>query len=67
LIYSILERDGALKDGTYTRFVVDSVRSIFTSPTEKIFDSPKGIEGIPEKALKTAAELIGTAAKAAAK
>ncbi|MGB8480726.1 MAG: hypothetical protein WCE63_18120 [Acidobacteriaceae bacterium] len=65
LIYSILEKDGALKDGSYTSFVVDSVRNVFTSPTEKIFDSPKKFEGISEKSLKASAELIGTAVKAA--
>jgi hypothetical protein len=65
LIYSILERDGTLADGTYTKFVVDSVRNVFTSPTEKIFDSPKKFEGVSEKSLKATAELIGTAVKAA--
>ena len=65
LIFSILQKDGVLQDGNYTKFVVDSVREIFTSPTERVFESSKGIEGIPEKALKTAAELIGTALKAA--
>lgn len=65
LIYSILEKEGAIKDGTYTGFVVESVKNIFTSPTEKIFDHSKGIHGIQEKALKSAAELIGIVAKAA--
>jgi hypothetical protein len=65
LIYSILEKDSVLKDGSYTSFVVDSVKNIFTSPTEKIFDSSKSIEGIPQKALKEAAELLGIAVKAA--
>lgn len=65
LIYSILERDGTLADGTYTKFVVDSVRNVFTSPTEKIFDSPKKFEGVSEKSLKATAELIGTVVKAA--
>ncbi len=65
LIYSILEKEGTLKDGTYTSFVVDSVRNIFSSPTEKIYDSSKGLQGIPEKALKASAELIGIATRAA--
>jgi hypothetical protein len=65
LIYQILEKDDAIKDGSYTAFVIDSVRNIFSSPTEKIFDSPKRFEGISEKSLKAAAELIGTAVKAA--
>jgi hypothetical protein len=65
LIYSILEKEGALKDGSYTAFVVDSVRNVFTSPTEKIFDSPKKFDGISEKSLKATAELVGTAVKAA--
>jgi hypothetical protein len=65
MIFSILEKDGAVADGTYTSFVVDSVRNVFTSPTEKIFDSPKRFEGVSEKSLKATAELIGTAVKAA--
>jgi hypothetical protein len=65
LIYQILEKDDAIKDGSYTTFVIDSVRNIFSSPTEKIFDSPKRFEGVSEKSLKAAAELIGTAVKAA--
>lgn len=65
LIYQILEKDDAIKDGSYTSFVIDSVRNIFCSPTERIFDPPKRFEGISEKSLKAAAELIGTAVKAA--
>jgi hypothetical protein len=65
MIYSILEKDGKLADGTYTSFVIDAVRNVFTSPTEKIFDSPKKFDGISEKSLKATAELIGTAVKAA--
>jgi hypothetical protein len=65
LIFSILEKDSAVADGTYTSFVVDSVRNVFTSPTEKIFDSRKRFEGVSEKSLKATAELIGTAVKAA--
>lgn len=65
LIYSILEKEGSLKDGVYGKFVVDSVRNVFTSPTEKIFDSPKRFEGVSEKSLRATAELIGTAVKAA--
>jgi hypothetical protein len=65
LIYSILEKEGNLKDGTYTSFVIDAVRNVFSSPTERIFDPQKSLHGIPEKALKNAAEIIGTAVKAA--
>ena len=64
LIYSILEKEGALKDGSYTSFVVDSVRNVFASPTERIFDSAKSVKGIPEKLLKEMAELVGTIVKA---
>lgn len=65
LIYAILEKDGNLKDGSYTKFVIEAVNNVFSSPTERVFESSKGIQGIPEKALKNAAELIGTAVKAA--
>jgi hypothetical protein len=64
MIYSIIEKEGLPKDGTFTKFVIEAVRSVFSSPTERVFDSSKGIENIPEKALKSAAELIGTVVKA---
>jgi hypothetical protein len=37
---------------------------VFASPTERIFDSAKGVKGIPEKLLKEMAELVGTIVKA---
>ncbi len=63
LIHSILEKGGA--DLTkYTDFVVDSVRNVFTPPTDKVFDGGKK-SGLTEKTLKQAADIIGSAVKAA--
>jgi hypothetical protein len=45
LIYSILEKEGALADGSYTNFVVDSVRNVFTSPTEEILMRQRSSKG----------------------
>jgi hypothetical protein len=64
LIHSILKEDGTDDQTKYSDFVVDSVRNVFTPPTDKVFDSEHR-SGVTEKALKSAAELLGTAVKAA--
>lgn len=64
LIRSMLEKDGALEQGKYTQFVIDSVTNVFTPPTDKVFESEKH-HAFPKKAIKEAAELVGTIAKAA--
>lgn len=64
LIRSILEKDGAADQSKYADFVIDSVKNVFTPPTDKVFDAAKK-PGITEKTLKQTAEIIGTAVKAA--
>jgi hypothetical protein len=59
-----LKEDGTDDQTKYSDFVVDSVRNVFTPPTDKVFDSEHR-SGVTEKALKSAAELLGTAVKAA--
>jgi hypothetical protein len=44
--------------------VIESVKGVFTSPTDKVFEGEKK-EGIGYKALKQATELAGIAAKSA--
>jgi len=64
LIHSILEKDGNVDLTRYSEFVIDSVRNVFTPPTDKIFDGEKK-SGVTKKALKDTAELLGTLTKAA--
>jgi hypothetical protein len=64
LVHSILQSDGAKDQTKYVDFVIDSVKGVFTSPTDKVFEGEKR-EGIGFKALKQATELAGIAAKSA--
>lgn len=64
LIHSMLEKDGTLEQTKYTQFVIDSVTNVFTPPTDKVFEGEKH-QGLPKKALKDVAEVVGTIAKAA--
>jgi chromosome segregation ATPase len=63
LIQSIVEKGGA-DLSKYTDFVIDSVRNVFTPPTDKVFEREKR-SGLTEKTLKQTAEIIGSAVKAA--
>jgi|SRR5579862_770581 len=63
LIRSIVDSAGAGEQGKYTDFVIDSVRNVFTPPTERVFENEKR-GGLTGKTLKQAAEIIGTAVKA---
>jgi hypothetical protein len=65
LIQSIVEKEGA-DLGKYTDFVIDSVRNVFTPPTDKIFDAEKKSgSGLTAKTFKQTAEIIGSGVKAA--
>jgi len=64
LVHSILEKAGQVDQSKYTDFVINSVTSVFTPPTEKVFDGDKK-EGFTAKTFKQTAEIIGTAVKAA--
>jgi len=63
LIQSIVEKGGT-DVSKYTDFVIDSVRNVFTPPTDKVFEREKK-SGLTEKTLKQTAEIIGAAVKAA--
>ncbi|MGB8459152.1 MAG: hypothetical protein WCE50_15620 [Candidatus Acidiferrum sp.] len=63
LIQSIVEKGGT-DMSKYTDFVIDSVRNVFTPPTDKVFEGEKK-SGLTEKTLKQTAEIIGSAVKAA--
>lgn len=64
LIRSMLEKDGALEQGKYTQFVIDSVTNVFTPPTDKVFESEKN-HGVTSKTMKQISEIIGAGVKAA--
>ena len=65
LVLSILSKDGSVDQGKYTEFVIDSVKNVFTSPTEKVFEGQKKESAVTSKAFKQAAEVIGAGIKAA--
>jgi hypothetical protein len=64
MIFTIVEKGGT-DLGKYTDFVIDSVRNVFTPPTDKIFESAKRPAALSEKTFKQVAEVIGTGLKAA--
>jgi hypothetical protein len=64
LVHSILERDGPIDSNKYTDFVIGSVNNVFTSPTERVFESERK-PALTKKTFKDVAEVIGTAVKAA--
>lgn len=65
LVLSILSKEGVVDQGRYTEFVIDSVRNVFTSPTERVFEGQKKEAGLTSKTFKQAAEVIGAGLKAA--
>ena len=60
---SILEKDATVDKGKYTDIVIDSVKNVFTSQTDRVFEGEKN-EGVSFKLLKQTAEVLGTAVKA---
>lgn len=58
LVHSILEKNGNVDQNKYTDFVIDSVRNVFTPPTDKVFDTEKKPSGLTRKTLKETAELL---------
>lgn len=63
LIQSIL-KDAPEDKSRYADFVIDSVRNVFTPPTDKVFETEQK-RGFTAKVFKQTAEIIGTAVKAA--
>jgi chromosome segregation ATPase len=63
LIQSIL-KDAPADQTKYADFVIDSVRNVFTPPTDKVFDQEHK-PALTAKVFKQTAEIIGTAVKAA--
>lgn len=64
LVQSILKQDENAEIAKYTDFVIDSVKNVFTPPTDKVFDSEKKPK-LSEETLKQAAEVVGTVVKIA--
>jgi hypothetical protein len=63
LVHSILKNGDVQEQSRYTEFVISSITNVFTSPTDRVFESEKKESSY--KTLKQAAELVGTVAKAA--
>ncbi len=63
LVHSILAADAAADRSKYTDFVIDSVKNVFTTPTERVFEGEK--TGFTKKIFQETAEIIGAAVKAA--
>ncbi|HEY2383621.1 MAG TPA: hypothetical protein VGK48_20795 [Terriglobia bacterium] len=64
LIRSILEKDGTVDLAKYTEFVIDSVKNVFTPPTDKVFEGEKK-PSFTAKTFEQTAKIIGAAVKAA--
>jgi hypothetical protein len=64
LIHSMLEKDGTIDQAKYTEFVIDSVRNVFTPPTDRVFEGEKKPR-FTAKMFEQTAKIIGTAVKAA--
>lgn len=64
LIHSILKEDGTEDQTKYSDFVIDSVRNVFTPPTDKVFDTEHK-SGVTKKMLKDVAEIAGAFANKA--
>lgn len=63
LIQTILDKEDKTEMSKYTEFVIESVRNVFTPPTDKIFENEKK-NSVTEKTFKHAAEVLGTFVKA---
>jgi hypothetical protein len=59
LVQKLVRADAPAEADKYTNFVIESIGKVFTSPTDKIFDTPEKNQGIPTKALKQLAEILG--------
>ena len=58
LVQKLVRPDSPAEMDKYTNFIVESISRVFTSPTDKIFDTPEKQSGVPLKALKQLSEII---------
>jgi hypothetical protein len=59
LVQKLVRAENPAEMDKYTNFVIESISKVFTSPTDKIFDAPEKNKGVPAKALKQLAEILG--------
>ena len=62
LVHKLVKEDNPAEWEKYTLFIIDSITKVFTSPTEKIFESPEKEKAGPKlsnKTLKQIFELMG--------
>ena len=58
LVQKLVHADNPAEMERYTNFIVESIGKVFTSPTDKIFDTPDKTQGVPAKALKQLSEIL---------
>jgi hypothetical protein len=64
LVNRIINQDKPAEREKFTDFIVDSIKKVFTSPTDKIFEPKERNKGVNEKSLKQVAEIVGSVTKA---
>jgi len=57
-VQKLVRADNPNELDKYTNFIIESIGRVFTSPTDKIFDTPEKTTNIPAKALKQLAEIL---------
>jgi len=65
LVSTIVDKSNEKEREEFTKFILDAIQKVFTSPTEKIFDPKEKDKLKLEKSLKQVAEIAGSFAKAA--
>ena len=54
-----------LEQAKFTAFIIESINKVFTSPTERVFESPQKEQPITDRALEKAIKLVATLAEVA--
>ena len=54
-----------LEQAKFTAFIIESINKVFTSPTERVFESPKNEQSVTDKALEKAIKLAEKVAEIA--
>ena len=64
LIAAMAQAGQPLEPGQFTTFVIESIKSVFTSPTEKVFSAEDDSKGVQPKVIKEIGELVKTISEA---
>lgn len=63
LVGKLIDKNIAAEREKFTSFILESVSRVFTSPTDKVFDSPHKDSGDTDKALKQVTSMVKIVAK----